>query len=46
MLIQGFNVFLPKGYEIIVEEEKASLEEKISEFDEAFQFITLIKVKY
>ncbi|TYI63576.1 hypothetical protein E1A91_D09G028200v1 [Gossypium mustelinum] len=42
-LIQGFNLFLPKGYEISVDEEKASPEEKISEFDEAFDFITLIK---
>ncbi|MBA0799605.1 hypothetical protein Gohar_010111 [Gossypium harknessii] len=42
-LIQGFNLVLPKGYEISVDEEKASPEEKISEFDEAFDFITLIK---
>ncbi|KAA3455982.1 paired amphipathic helix protein Sin3-like 2 [Gossypium australe] len=42
-LIQGFNLFLPKGYEISVDEEKASPEEKISEFGEAFDFITLIK---
>ena len=44
-LILGFNTFLPKGYEITIDEDEAP-PKKIVEFDEAISFVNKIKVHY
>ena len=43
-LIYGFNTFLPKGYEITLDEDEAP-PKKTVEFDEAISFVNKIKVK-
>jgi paired amphipathic helix protein Sin3a len=42
-LIFGFNTFLPKGYEITLDEEEAP-QKKTVEFEEAISFVNKIKV--
>ena len=42
-LILGFNTFLPKGYEITLEEAEAP-PKKMVEFEEAISFVNKIKV--
>lgn len=42
-LILGFNTFLPKGYEITVDEVEAPTKKTV-EFDEAISFVNKIKV--
>ncbi|KAE8689306.1 Paired amphipathic helix protein Sin3-like 2 [Hibiscus syriacus] len=44
-LIYGFNTFLPKGYEITLDEEEA-LPKKTVEFDEAISFVNKIKKRF
>ncbi|KAL4379199.1 hypothetical protein GQ457_02G011470 [Hibiscus cannabinus] len=44
-LIYGFNTFLPKGYEITLDEEE-SLPKKTVEFDEAISFVNKIKKRF
>lgn len=44
-LICGFNTFLPKGYEITVDEEDENPPKKTVEFEEAISFVNKIKVK-
>ncbi|KAE8667565.1 hypothetical protein F3Y22_tig00112399pilonHSYRG00011 [Hibiscus syriacus] len=44
-LIYGFNTFLPKGYEITLNEEEA-LPKKTVEFDEASVFVNKIKKRF
>lgn len=43
-LIFGFNTFLPKGYEITLDEDEAP-PKKTVEFEEAITFVNKIKVK-
>lgn len=43
-LIFGFNTFLPKGFEITLDEEEAP-PKKTVEFEEAINFVNKIKVK-
>lgn len=42
-LIFGFNTFLPKGYEITLDEDEAP-PKKTVEFEEAISFVNKIKV--
>lgn len=42
-LIFGFNTFLPKGYEITLDEDEAH-PKKTVEFEEAISFVNKIKV--
>ena len=42
-LILGFNTFLPKGYEITIDEDEPP-PKKIVEFEEAISFVNKIKV--
>lgn len=44
-LIYGFNTFLPKGYEITLDEDEAP-PKKTVEFKEAISFVNKIKVSY
>ncbi|XP_060959025.1 paired amphipathic helix protein Sin3-like 2 isoform X2 [Cannabis sativa] len=44
-LILGFNTFLPKGYEITIDEDDAP-PKKIVEFDEAISFVNKIKKRF
>ena len=44
-LIFGFNTFLPKGYEITLDEDEAP-PKKTVEFDEAISFVNKIKVNF
>lgn len=46
-LIFGFNTFLPKGFEITLdeEEEEEAPPKKTVEFEEAISFVNKIKVK-
>lgn len=43
-LIFGFNTFLPKGYEITIDEDEGP-PKKAVEFEEAITFVNKIKVK-
>lgn len=43
-LIFGFNTFLPKGYEITLDEDEAPVKKTV-EFEEAISFVNKIKVK-
>ena len=43
-LISGFNIFLPKGCEITLEDDEAALQKK-DEFEGAINFVIKIKVK-
>lgn len=43
-LIFGFNTFLPKGYEITLDEDEAP-PKKTVEFEKAITFVNKIKVK-
>ncbi|XP_017636091.1 paired amphipathic helix protein Sin3-like 2 [Gossypium arboreum] len=45
ILIYGFNTFLPKGYEITLDEEEAPLKKTV-EFDEAISFVNKIKKRF
>jgi len=46
-LIFGFNTFLPKGYEITLDEdEDEAPPKKTVEFEEAISFVNKIKVMY
>lgn len=42
-LIFGFNTFLPKGYEITLNEDEAPAKKTV-EFEEAIDFVNKIKV--
>lgn len=42
-LILGFNTFLPKGYEITIDEDEVPTKKTV-EFDEAISFVNKIKV--
>jgi len=42
-LIYGFNTFLPKGYEITLDDEGPPLKKAV-EFEEAISFVNKIKV--
>lgn len=42
-LILGFNTFLPKGYEITIDEDETP-PKKTVEFEEAISFVNKIKV--
>lgn len=44
-LIFGFNTFLPKGFEITLDEEEAP-PKKTVEFEEAISFVNKIKVEH
>lgn len=44
-LIFGFNTFLPKGYEITLDDDEAPPPKKTVEFQEAISFVNKIKVK-
>ena len=44
-LIFGFNTFLPKGYEITLDDDEAAPQKKAIEFQEAISFVNKIKVK-
>ena len=44
-LIFGFNAFLPKGYEITLDDDKAAPQKKATEYLEAISFVNKIKVK-
>lgn len=44
-LIFGFNTFLPKGYEITLDDDEAPPQKKTVEFQEAISFVNKIKVK-
>ncbi|XP_039005441.1 paired amphipathic helix protein Sin3-like 2 isoform X2 [Hibiscus syriacus] len=44
-LIYGFNTFLPKGYEITLDEDEAP-PKKTVEFDEAISFVNKIKKRF
>ncbi|XP_024018495.1 paired amphipathic helix protein Sin3-like 2 isoform X1 [Morus notabilis] len=44
-LILGFNTFLPKGYEITIDEDEAP-PKKIVEFQEAISFVNKIKKRF
>ncbi|WJX65521.1 hypothetical protein P8452_50176 [Trifolium repens] len=44
-LIFGFNTFLPKGYEITLDEEEAP-QKKTVEFEEAISFVNKIKKRF
>jgi hypothetical protein len=43
-LIFGFNTFLPKGYEITLDEDEAAPPKKTVEFNQAINFVNKIKV--
>lgn len=43
-LILGFNTFLPKGYEITVDDDETPTKKTV-EFEEAISFVNKIKVK-
>ncbi|CAJ2665561.1 unnamed protein product [Trifolium pratense] len=45
-LIFGFNTFLPKGYEITLDEEEAPPPKKTVEFEEAISFVNKIKKRF
>lgn len=47
-LILGFNTFLPKGYEITIQEDEPNGPDSVKkpvEFEEAIKFVNKIKVK-
>ncbi|XP_060193680.1 paired amphipathic helix protein Sin3-like 2 isoform X1 [Lycium barbarum] len=45
-LILGFNTFLPKGYEITLNDEDEAPPKKTVEFDEAISFVNKIKKRF
>ncbi|KAL5806692.1 hypothetical protein ACOSQ4_029425 [Xanthoceras sorbifolium] len=45
-LIFGFNTFLPKGYEITLDEEHEAPPKKTVEFEEAISFVNKIKRRF
>ncbi|KAF5479524.1 hypothetical protein F2P56_000335 [Juglans regia] len=45
-LIFGFNTFLPKGYEITIDEDEALPPKKTVEFQEAISFVNKIKKRF
>ena len=44
-LIFGFNAFLPKDYEITLDDDEAAPQKMAIEFQEAISFVNKIKVK-
>lgn len=45
-LIFGFNTFLPKGYEITLDEDEAAPPKKTVEFNQAINFVNKIKKRF
>ncbi|XP_075663688.1 paired amphipathic helix protein Sin3-like 2 [Castanea sativa] len=45
-LIFGFNAFLPKGYEITLDNDEAAPQKKAIEFQEAISFVNKIKKRF
>ncbi|XP_030954095.1 paired amphipathic helix protein Sin3-like 2 [Quercus lobata] len=45
-LIFGFNAFLPKGYEITLDDDKAAPQKKATEYLEAISFVNKIKKRF
>ena len=44
-LIFGFNAFLPEGYEITLDDDKAAPQKKATEYLESISFVNKTKVK-
>ncbi|KAF3957072.1 hypothetical protein CMV_017874 [Castanea mollissima] len=45
-LISGFNIFLPKGHEIAVDDDESLPQEKTVECQEAISFVDKIKIRF
>ena len=45
ILISGFNIFVPKGYEMALDNDEALPQEKTVKCQEAISFVNMIKVK-